>query len=366
MNDNTGNKMIAAREAIDEIDRRLQSLIAERAGWAEEVGRIKQIDGRADFYRPGREAEILRQVAAGSHKPLSAPAMTRIMREIMAACRALEQPLAVAYLGPEGTYTEAAVYDHFGQSVSARPQESIEQIFREVAADNADFGVAPIENSTQGVVSSTLDQMVDSRLSICGEIRLGIHHQLLSRAASLDDIHEIQGHGQALGQCGEWLGVHMPNVVRRSVSSNGAAARAAAGDDSIAAIAGHSAGAAYGLDALARNIENDPDNTTRFLVLGKQNVARTGCDTTSIMVAIKNRPGTLYRLLAPAADAGVDLARIESRPSQRGTWDYNFFIDLQGHTDDDAIQRTLTAIESEAVLLKVLGSYPRAVGESDG
>mgnify|MGYP000704026647 CR=1 FL=1 len=366
MTDERDDALAQARQEIDAIDRQLQALIAERAAWAQKVGRIKQAEGRADFYRPGREAEILREVAAGRHTPLTAATMRRLMREIMAACRALEQPLAVAYLGPEGTYTEAAVYDHFGRSIAARPQPSIEQIFREVAAGNADFGVAPIENSSQGIVSSTLDQMVDSRLSICGEIQLGIHHQLMSATTSLDAIREIQAHGQALGQCRNWLDVHLPDVPRKSVASNGVAARAAAEDESVAAIAGHFAASSYGLNVLANNIENDPDNTTRFLVLGKQQVARTGCDTTTIMVAIKNHPGALYRLLAPAAEAGVDLARIESRPSHRGAWDYNFFIDLHGHIDDEPIQQTLALIEANAILLKVLGAYPRPIDGPDG
>lgn len=366
MTDDPADTLASARREIDAIDRQLQTLIAQRAGWASEVGRLKQAEGRADFYRPGREAEVLREVAAGNHAPLAAETMTRLMREVMAACRALEQPLAVAYLGPAGTYTEAAVYQHFGHSVTARPQDSIEQIFRDVAADNADFGVAPIENSSQGVVSSTLDQMVDSRLSVAGEIRLGIHHQLLSNAESLQVVAEIQAHPQALGQCREWLDTELPHVERRVVASNGEAARAAAEDDTVAAIAGHSAATTYDLGVLGQNIENDPDNTTRFLVLGKQQVARTGCDTTSIMVAIKNSAGMLHRLLAPAAEAGVDLARIESRPSHRGAWDYNFFIDLHGHVDDEPVARTLAAIESEAVLLKVLGAYPRAVGEATG
>ncbi|RJS92763.1 prephenate dehydratase [Salinisphaera sp. Q1T1-3] len=351
-----------ARDAIDELDQQIQSLINQRAGWAVRVAEVKQRAGRTDFYRPEREAQVLDRVARRNAGPLSDAAMTRIVREIMSACLALEQPLTVAYLGPEGTYTQAAVYKHFGHAVNARPSPAINDIFREVEAGNAHFGVVPVENSTEGVVSHTLDQLVSSPLSICGEVALPVHHHLLSHETDPSAIKRVVAHAQSLAQCRNWLDSHMPGVVREAVSSNGEAARRVAGETGAAAIAARAASAFYDLPILASNIEDDPNNTTRFLVLGNQAVAPSGHDMTSILVSIRNQPGMLYRLLAPAARAGVDLARIESRPSRRQAWDYNFFIDMQGHVDDAPVRAVIEAIRGEAALIKVLGSYPCSVG----
>lgn len=350
-----------ARERIDALDQKIQALIAERAGVALDVARIKQDQQRTDFYRPEREADVLRRVAERNDGPLDDATITRLMREVMSACLALESPLKVAYLGPEGTYTQAAVYKHFGHSVQALPLPAIDEIFREVEAGNADFGVVPVENSTEGVVSHTLDQLVGSSLSICGEVALAVHHHLLSHAADLDAVKRVVAHAQSLAQCRKWLDRCLPGVVREAVSSNGEAARRVAGESQAAAIAGRAAGELYDLPMLASNIEDEPNNTTRFLVLGQQHVAATGNDMTSILVAIRNQPGMLHKLLTPGADAGVDLTRIESRPSRRQAWDYNFFIDLEGHIDEARVRQVLDKIESQAAMLKVLGSYPRAV-----
>lgn len=350
-----------ARARIDALDQRIQALIAERAGVALDVARIKQEQGRADFYRPEREMEVLRRVVERNAGPLDNATISRLMREIMSACLALESPLKVAYLGPEGTYTQAAVYKHFGHAVTAVPRAAIDEIFREVEAGNAEFGVVPVENSTEGVVSHTLDQLVGSTLSICGEVALAVHHHLLSRSDQLHDVKRVVAHAQSLAQCRKWLDGNLPGVVREAVASNGEAARMVAGESRAAAIAGRAASEFYELPILASNIEDEPNNTTRFLVLGKQRVPATGNDMTSILVAIRNSPGMLHRLLTPAAEAGVDLARIESRPSRRQAWDYNFFIDVEGHVDEARVRRVLNAIESQAAMLKVLGSYPRAV-----
>ncbi|GAB3682654.1 prephenate dehydratase [Salinisphaera aquimarina] len=351
-----------ARERIDTLDQQIQRLIAERAGVALDVARIKQAQGRSDFYRPEREADVLRRVAERNDGPLDDATITRIMREVMSACLALESPLKVAYLGPEGTYTQAAVYKHFGHSVKAIPLAAIDEIFREVEAGNADFGVVPVENSTEGVVSHTLDQLVGSSLSICGEVALAVHHHLLSRAEDLAGVKRVVAHAQSLAQCRKWLDSHLPGVVREAVASNGEAARMVAGETQAAAIAGRAASEFYELAMLASNIEDEPNNTTRFLVLGKQHVPATGNDMTSILVAIRNQPGMLHRLLTPGAEAGVDLTRIESRPSRRQAWDYNFFIDIEGHADESRVRDVIAAIESQAVMLKILGSYPRAIG----
>src|SRR5699024_7349064 len=341
--------LTAARRRIDALDEQLVALISERAGIAVDVARIKAGRGEidSDYYRPGREAEVLRRVQQLSHGPLGGDTMTRLMREIMSACLSLESPLKVAYLGPEGTYTQAAVYKHFGHSVSAMPLDDIDGIFREVDAGNADYGVVPVENSTEGVVSHTLDQLVVSDLKICGEVALAVHHHLLSRAASLADVKRVVAHAQSLAQCRTWLDVHMPGVVRQAVASNGEAARMVAADgdgDGAAAIAGWAAAEYYQLPVLNSNIEDDPNNTTRFLVLGTREVPATGDDRTSIMVAINNQQGMLHRLLTPIADAGVDMVRIESRPSRRMAWDYNFFIDVVGHAEDPPVRQTLEAI----------------------
>lgn len=360
----TEDRLAAARARIDALDEKLQALIAERADIAREIAAIKaELNGGGDnnCYRPAREAEILRAVVERNKGPLSDETVARLMREIMSACLALESPLKVAYLGPEGTYTQAAVYKHFGHSVTALALAAIDEIFREVEAGNADYGVVPVENSTEGVVSHTLDQLVGSPLSIVGEVTLAVHHHLLSNASSLENVRRVVAHAQSLAQCRKWLDANLPNVVREAVASNGEAARMVRGEKKSAAIAGRAASELYELPILAANIEDEPNNTTRFLVLGRQQVPATGNDMTSILVSIRNRPGMLHRLLTPAAEAGVDLSRIESRPSRRQAWDYNFFIDLEGHVEDAAVRQVVDNIEAEAAYLKILGSYPKAV-----
>lgn len=351
-----------ARERIDSLDEQIQRLISERAGIALEVARIKESQGgnNGDHYRPSREAEVLRRIIERNEGPLSDETMARLVREIMSACLALESPLRVAYLGPEGTYTQAAVYKHFGHAVSAHPLAAIDEIFREVEANNAEYGVVPVENSTEGVVSHTLDLFATSPLSISGEVTLPVHHHLLSKAEDLSKIKRVVAHSQSLAQCRKWLDSNLPNAVRVSVSSNGEAARIVQSETDSAAIAGRAASELYDLGILGKNIEDDPNNTTRFLIIGRQAVPSTGHDMTSLLLSVHNRPGALYDLLAPFATSGVNLCRIESRPSRRGTWDYNFFIDLEGHAEDEAVSAVLKRIKEEAAFFKVLGSYPKA------
>lgn len=358
----TEDALKRARARIDALDEQLQRLISERADIARDIAKIKQDNGDSgDFYRPGREAQILQAVLERNAGPLSNEQITRLMREIMSACLALESPLNVAYLGPEGTYTQAAVYKHFGHAVGSLALTAIDEIFREVEAGNADYGVVPVENSTEGVVSHTLDQLVGSPLVICGEVSLAVHHHLLSNAADLAGVRRVVAHAQSLAQCRKWLDANLPNVMREAVASNGEAARLVAGEATSAAIAARAASELYNVPVLARNIEDEPNNTTRFLVLGKQKVPPTGNDMTSIMVSIRNEPGMLHRLLAPAAETGVDLSRIESRPSRRAAWDYNFFIDLEGHVEEERVRRVIDQIQAQAAFLKILGSYPKAV-----
>ncbi|MGB1556204.1 MAG: prephenate dehydratase [Oceanococcaceae bacterium] len=352
-----------ARSRIDAIDEQLQRLISERALIAQEVARIKadQGDGK-DCYRPSREADVLRRVRERNTGPLTGDEIVRVMREIMSACLSLESPLEVAYLGPEGTYTQAAVYKHFGKAVHPRPLAAINEIFRDVEAGNADYGVVPVENSTEGVVNHTLDMFGTSSLLICGEVSLPVHHHMLSVGQDMGGVTEVYAHSQSFAQCRQWLDRKLPNASRNVVSSNGEAARLVAErGPQAAAIAGKPAAERYGLKILAANIEDDPDNTTRFLVIGRQLVPSSGNDMTTILLSSHNRPGALYDLLKPFSEAGVNLTRIESRPSRRANWDYNFFVDIEGHAEDAPIARVLGDMQSSAAFYKFLGSYPKAV-----
>lgn len=356
-----------ARAAIDAIDAEIQRLVADRARVAEEVREIKAASGATgDHYRPAREAEVLKRAMERNRQlksPLSDETMAKLMREIMSACLALESPLAVAYLGPEGTYTQAAVYKHFGQQVAARAVTAIDEIFRDVESGAASYGVVPIENSTEGVVNSTLDLLANTPLSICGEVWLPVHHQLLSKLERIEDVKTVYSHPQSLAQCRRWLDSRLPGVPRETMASNGAAAKRVAETGEGAAIASAAAGELYGLNVLASNIEDDPNNTTRFLVIGRQNPEPTGADRTSLVVSAPSggEAGALFRLLEPFAKAGINLSKIESRPSRRGLWDYNFFLDLEGHRAEPHVAEALDAVRGRAAFFRVLGSYPRAI-----
>ena len=347
------------RDRIDDLDEEIQRLLNERAACAQQVAVAKRNNDDSVFYRPEREAEILRRVRERNKGPISGDEIVRLFREIMSACLALEQPLAIAYLGPEGTYTQTAAQKHFGHSVSLKPLAAIDEIFREVEAGSADYGVVPVENSTEGAINHTLDMFIRSPLKICGDVELQIHHQLLASADGLERISSVRAHQQALAQCREWLDTNLPGVERVAVSSNAEAARLAHVDASIAAIAGDAAAAMYGLNILASNIEDDPNNTTRFLVVGRQAVGPSGNDMTSLMVAVHNKAGALYSLLEPIARHGVSMTKIESRPSRISKWDYVFFVDVEGHVEDENVAAALEELQTEATLLKVLGSYPR-------
>ena len=347
------------RDRIDELDEEIQGLLNDRAACAQQVAVAKRNNDDSVFYRPEREAEILRRVRERNKGPISGDEIVRLFREIMSACLALEQPLAIAYLGPEVTYTQTAAQKHFGHSVSLKPLAAIDEIFREVEAGSADYGVVPVENSTEGAINHTLDMFIRSPLKICGDVELQIHHQLLASADGLERISSVRAHQQALAQCREWLDTNLPGVERVAVSSNAEAARLAHVDASIAAIAGDAAADMYGLNILASNIEDDPNNTTRFLVVGRQAVGPSGNDMTSLMVAVHNKAGALYSLLEPIARHGVSMTKIESRPSRISKWDYVFFVDVEGHVEDENVAAALKELQTEATLLKVLGSYPR-------
>ncbi len=349
------------RGRIDALDLRIQALITQRGRLAVEIARTKQAAGANSFYRPEREADVLRRVLARNRGPLPDETMARLFREIMSACLALEAELKVAFLGPEGTFTQEAVFKHFGHAVQTRPLAAIDEVFREVESGAADFGVVPVENSTEGVINHTLDMFLQSPLTICGEVELPIHHHLLARGADRAGARRVVSHQQSLAQCREWLDSNLPGIERVAVSSNAEAARLAAGDPRTLAIAGESAARIYGLRVLAANIEDNPDNTTRFLVIGRLAPEPSGRDKTTLLVSGKNRPGALHRLLAPLARHGINMTRIESRPSRRSRWEYVFFVDIDGHAKDRKVAKALAQLEAEAAFLKLLGSYPKAV-----
>ncbi len=364
----SGGKLDSLREVrtrIDAIDSELQRLINERAACAQRVAEIKAADSGEEspvFYRPEREAEILLRVKRENTGPLSDDDMAHLFREIISCCLALEQPLTIAYLGPAGTYTEAAAVKQFGHFATTRSLATIDEVFREVEADAAHYGVVPVENSTEGMVNHTLDCFMTSPLRICAEVELPIHHCLMTapdteRAA----IATIYSHQQSLGQCRRWLDSHFPGVERVAVNSNAEAARIAVKRSDCAAIAGDMAAQRYGLRVLAVNIEDQPDNKTRFLVIGRQRVGPSGRDKSSILVSTRNEPGALYRVLEPFHRHGISLTRIETRPSRTGSWTYVFFIDFDGHESAPEIEAVLRDVRGVAMEVKPLGSYPQNV-----
>lgn len=352
------------RTRIDTVDNQLQALLNERAQLARLVGISKASGGQTvDFYRPEREAQVLRRLKSQNKGPLRNEEILRLFREIMSACLAQQEPLKVAFLGPEGTFTQAAVLTHFGHSVRALALTSIDEVFHEVEAANADFGVVPIENSTEGTVNNTLDRFMNSPLKICGEVELRIHHYLMGKMTQLSQVKRICSHPQALAQCRGWLDEHLPKVERVPVSSNAEGARRARDERGTAAIAGDTAAEVYELKILVAQIEDRPDNTTRFFILGRKLFDPSGDDRTTLLVSTTHaeHSGALFRLLEPLAKHRISMTRIESRPSQRRKWDYVFFIDIEGHAQDPAIAKALTALKQRASLFRVLGSYPRAV-----
>jgi chorismate mutase/prephenate dehydratase len=350
------------RERIDSIDRSIQELIAERARWAHQVGLAKgPLAAAVEYYRPEREAQVLRQVVDRNDGPLHDETLVRLFREIMSACLAQQEPLRIGFLGPEGTFSQQAVHKHFGHSAHGMPLGSIEEVFSEVENCNADFGVVPVENSGQGTIQSTLDMFLTSKLKICGEVELRVHQYLLNRSGRIEDIERIYSHPQSLGQCKTWLRQHLPKIEKLAASSNAEAARRARTADDAAAIAGESAAHVYGLKIVAGPIEDRPDNTTRFLVIGRTLFPPSGHDRTSLLVSVHDQPGALYNVLRPLAEHGVSMNRIESRPSHEGKWVYAFFIDISGHVEDAPVRAALGALGEFAAQVRVLGSYPVAV-----
>ena len=354
--------LAAARNEIDRLDEQIQNLISERARLAFRVRESKAGSSNAvDFYRPEREAQVLRAVRERNQGPLSDSEMLRLFREIMSACLAQQEPLKIAYLGPEGTFTQQAVHRHFGHSVHTISLPAIDNVFEQVQAGDADFGVVPVENSTQGIVSHTLDMFLLSDLKICGEIELRVHQNLLTLAKSLNEIERVYSHEQSLSQCKSWLRTHLPGVELISVGSNSEAARRVRHTPEAAAIAGRSAAEVYGLPVLFADIEDHPDNTTRFLVIGRQIFAPSGNDKTTLLLSGHEGPGLLHSLLEPFRVHELNMTRIESRPSRLGKWAYVFFVDVEGHAEEPRLAAALEDLARVSKLSRVLGSYPRAV-----
>jgi len=346
------------REQIDLIDDELLKLFNQRAGIAQQIGHVK---GNGAVLRPEREAQVLQRMKEANQGPLSGQGVSALYTEVMSQCRALEAPLRVAYLGPHGTFSEAAVFQRFGQATEGVPADTIDGVFSAVESESANYGLVPVENSTEGAIGRTLDLLLSSNLKICGEVLLQVHQCVLSNENDLTMIRKVYSHPQSFGQCQEWLNAHLPHAERITASSNADAARMAAEESFAAAVAGAQAAEHFKLKVLAQNIEDDARNTTRFLVIGKQEVAASGKDKTSLVMSAANRPGAVHDLLVPLARNAVSMTKLESRPSRTGLWEYVFYVDIEGHQSDAKVAAALAQLKQIAAFVKVLGSYPVAV-----
>jgi chorismate mutase/prephenate dehydratase len=362
MNDALEQELAVARREIDALDAQLLELLNRRAQCARQVGEIKARHGAAGHtYRPEREAQVLRRLQEMNQGPLPDESVTCFFREVMSACLSLELPLQVAFLGPLGTFSESAAVKQFGHAARLLPCASIDEVFREVESGRAEYAVAPLENSTEGAVGRTLDLLLQTPLKICGEVVVRIHQNLLSHAADLSAVNKVYAHAQSLAQCHEWLNHTLPHAQRIGVASNAFAAQMAAQETNAAAIAGEAAGERYQLAKLAVNIEDDPNNTTRFVVLGRHDAEVSGKDKTSLIMSAPNFSGSLHDLLQPFAEKGVSMTRLESRPARQGLWEYVYYVDVEGHRSAPSIIAALEELGKRAACLKVLGSYPVAV-----
>lgn len=354
------DKLKPLRERIDAIDAQILSLLSERGKVAQEVGHVKA-ETNAPVFRPEREAQVLRGVADRNPGPLKDKDVQTIFREIMSSCRALEKRVTVAYLGPTGTFSEQAVFQQFGTAIETLPCVSIDEVFRATEAGTADFGVVPVENSSEGAINRSLDLLLGTTTIISGEVSIAVHHSLMTRTGSMDGVKVVCAHSQALAQCQVWLNLHHPNVERRAVASNAEAAVLASQDPTVAAIASEMAGEQYQLGVVQAHIQDDPHNRTRFVVIGQLQTGPSGKDRTGIVLAVPNKAGAVYNLLAPLEKHGVSMTRFESRPARIGTWEYYFYVDIEGHVHDAAVARALAELKDNAAFFKVLGSYPQSL-----
>ena len=362
----TNSRLQDLRHQIDQIDTQLLALFNQRANCAISIAEVKRAandnpDEVIDFFRPDREAQVIKQIKSLNQGPLSDDEAGRLIREVMSACLALEQALKIAYLGPEGTFTHSATLKYFGHSVTTVPMSSIADVFNAVESKHADYGLVPIENSTEGVVSHTLDMFIDSRLKICGEVEIPVHHHLVNQTQDKCQIKHIYAHQQSFAQCRRWLDQNYPGIERIPVSSNAEAAQLARQDAAAAAICGAPAANIFALRICDENIEDLADNSTRFVVIGRQSVNPGDCDKTSLLISTRNYPGALLDLLRPLADNGISMNKIESRPAPDHKWEYIFFIDIDGHQNGQTVAKALQDLAQKAVQFKILGSYPKAL-----
>jgi len=353
--------LASLRRQIDAVDRDLLGLLNRRAGLALAVGEIKKREGSVVF-RPEREAQVIDGLKAANPGPLQTDSVAPIWREVMSACRALETPTRVAYLGPAGTFSEQAALAYFGSSIVRVPCASIDDVFRSAAGGAADFGVVPVENSTEGVVARSLDLFLNTPLAIIGETSLFVRHNLLRKVDTLDGIHAVCAHPQALAQCHGWLANHLPNIERRPVASNAEGARLASVDPTLAGIASERAASEYGLHVVAPAIQDDPHNRTRFAIVTHPErhpqPKASGHDCTSLVVSVTNRPGAVHDMLVPLKVHGVSMTRFESRPARSGQWEYYFYIDIAGHPDEAHVATALKELRSVCAFYRLLGTYP--------
>jgi chorismate mutase/prephenate dehydratase len=359
MDDSLAAKLQPLRERIDSIDAQILELLTQRARTAQEVGVVKHAaNADGPVLRPDREAEVIRRLQQLNNGPLPGEALAAVWSEIISACRGLERGLTVAFLGPEGSYSEQAALEHFGHAVRKLPCPSFDEVFRAVEAGQADVGMVPVENSTEGAVNRTLDLLLNTPLKVMGERSLLIRHCLMSQDGGMDGVKTIMAHPQSLAQCQGWLNRNHPQLARAAASSNAEAARVAAEDPTVAAIAGESAAETWGLQVVTAGIQDDPHNRTRFLALGTIPTQSTGNDKSSLILAVQNRAGAVYEMLAPLAENKVSMTRFESRPARTGQWEYYFYVDVLGHAQDEQVARALDALQAQVAFIKVLGSYP--------
>ncbi|MFA4911990.1 MAG: prephenate dehydratase [Burkholderiaceae bacterium] len=359
MDDMLKNTLRPLREKIDRIDAQVLDLLNERARTAQEVGVLKHA-AAADpqVLRPEREADVIRALQARNAGPLPPSAIASVWTEVMSACRGLERALSVAYLGPQGSFSEQAAFEHFGHAVTAVPLTSFDDVFRAVETGQADVGMVPVENSTEGAVNRSLDLLLNAHVEVLGERSIVIRHCLMTQSGNLEGVKAVMAHPQALAQCQEWLTRNQPGLERVAASSNAEAARMAGQDSTIAAIAGEPAALAWGLNIVSAGIQDDANNRTRFLAIGKMVTLPSGRDKTSLILAVPNRAGAVYEMLAPLARNGVSMTRFESRPARNGQWDYYFYVDVLGHRDDLPVKQALETLSGQTAFMKVLGSYP--------
>lgn len=354
-------ELSALRDRIDTIDRELLQALNRRAALAQQVGELKQREGSVAF-RPEREAQVIDGLKRSNPGPLGSASIAPIWREIMSACRALEAATRVAYLGPAGTFSELAALGYFGSSIVRVPCANIDEVFRCTSAGGADFGVVPVENSTEGVVARSLDLFLNTPLFIVGETSLFVRHNLLRKDATLDKVQAVCAHPQALAQCHNWLSHNLPDVERRPVSSNSEGARLASQDVALAAIASERAASEWGLHVVAPAIQDDPHNRTRFAIVANPAThpapGPSGHDCTSLVVSVANRPGAVHDMLVPLKRHDVSMSRFESRPARSGQWEYYFYIDIEGHPDDPKVGPALRELRETCAYFKVLGTYP--------